>query len=131
MQKTAYDMRISGWSSDVCSSVRPAEGSPEVPAARFEGLVRLLRAQPAQHQDGGLDPAAGRFQRPARLLLRAAGQLPQHAFGAHHQLPVARLTRQRSEEHTSELQSLMRISYAVFCFKKKKKHPTDTHQHPT
>src|SRR3546814_6326933 len=32
----------------------------------------------------------------------------------------------RSEEHTSELQSLMRISYAVFCLKKKKKH---THRH--
>src|SRR3546814_2282911 len=30
----------------------------------------------------------------------------------------------RSEEHTSELQSLMRISYAVFCLKKKKSHPT-------
>src|SRR3546814_8134628 len=33
-----------------------------------------------------------------------------------------RLTSTRSEEHTSELQSLMRISYAVFCLKKKKKH---------
>src|SRR3546814_9226831 len=33
----------------------------------------------------------------------------------------ARLVLQRSEEHTSELQSLMRISYAVFCLKKKKK----------
>src|SRR3546814_10175689 len=32
----------------------------------------------------------------------------------------------RSEEHTSELQSLMRISYAVFCLKKKKKHKTTT-----
>src|SRR3546814_8509405 len=32
----------------------------------------------------------------------------------------------RSEEHTSELQSLMRISYAVFCLKKKKKHPYQT-----
>src|SRR3546814_6060014 len=32
----------------------------------------------------------------------------------------------RSEEHTSELQSLMRISYAVFCLKKKKKHNTPT-----
>src|SRR3546814_9397535 len=32
----------------------------------------------------------------------------------------------RSEEHTSELQSLMRISYAVFCLKKKKKHQTTT-----
>src|SRR3546814_4802816 len=34
---------------------------------------------------------------------------------------------QRSEEHTSELQSLMRISYAVFCLKKKKKHNNTTH----
>src|SRR3546814_6386470 len=33
----------------------------------------------------------------------------------------------RSEEHTSELQSLMRISYAVFCLKKKTKTNTDTH----
>src|SRR3546814_9697878 len=32
------------------------------------------------------------------------------------------ITAERSEEHTSELQSLMRISYAVFCLKKKKKH---------
>src|SRR3546814_9553218 len=35
----------------------------------------------------------------------------------------------RSEEHTSELQSLMRISYAVFCLKKKKTTSTDTQQH--
>src|SRR3546814_6642742 len=36
--------------------------------------------------------------------------------------PIERQDRPRSEEHTSELQSLMRISYAVFCLKKKKKH---------
>src|SRR3546814_7821306 len=36
---------------------------------------------------------------------------------------------QRSEEHTSELQSLMRISYAVFCLKKKKKNKKTTHHH--
>src|SRR3546814_10437396 len=42
---------------------------------------------------------------------------------------TSRLTRpkNRSEEHTSELQSLMRISYAVFCLKKKKKLQTSTH----
>src|SRR3546814_10646345 len=48
--------------------------------------------------------------------------------------PMARLPNRifphaRSEEHTSELQSLMRISYAVFCLKKKKK--TTTHKHFT
>src|SRR3546814_5694376 len=37
--------------------------------------------------------------------------------------PLARAPRERSEEHTSELQSLMRISYAVFCLKKKKTNP--------
>src|SRR3546814_6438504 len=37
---------------------------------------------------------------------------------------------QRSEEHTSELQSLMRISYAVFCLKKKNIRPTQRHDHP-
>src|SRR3546814_8637121 len=46
-----------------------------------------------------------------------------------HEVPLdealaQRLAAQRSEEHTSELQSLMRISYAVFCFKKKKLHKT-------
>src|SRR3546814_6808509 len=47
----------------------------------------------------------------------------------------ANATGNRSEEHTSELQSLMRISYAVFCLKKKKTHTTitittnQTHQH--
>src|SRR3546814_2945585 len=43
---------------------------------------------------------------------------------AHHRRRQARLRRHRSEEHTSELQSLMRISYAVFCLKKKKKTTT-------
>src|SRR3546814_7720660 len=38
--------------------------------------------------------------------------------------------RKRSEEHTSELQSLMRISYAVFCLKKKRDHKKTTKTHP-
>src|SRR3546814_3007851 len=37
----------------------------------------------------------------------------------------------RSEEHTSELQSLMRISYAVFCLKKKQNNKTNSHKHTT
>src|SRR3546814_3848607 len=44
----------------------------------------------------------------------AASRVVVPAMRVHHQV--------RSEEHTSELQSLMRISYAVFCLKKKKKH---------
>src|SRR3546814_1212141 len=44
--------------------------------------------------------------------------------------PVDRAILQRSEEHTSELQSLMRISYAVFCLKKKKPQQTNTKPKP-
>src|SRR3546814_7714112 len=44
-------------------------------------------------------------------------------------LSVTRLRPCRSEEHTSELQSLMRISYAVFCLKKKKINNNHTDQH--
>src|SRR3546814_9173471 len=52
----------------------------------------------------------------ARIL---SGGLCQHHRGIGRQIAMARVAR-RSEEHTSELQSLMRISYAVFCLKKKK-----------
>src|SRR3546814_6713560 len=44
-----------------------------------------------------------------------------------HAMRDARAAIMRSEEHTSELQSLMRISYAVFCLKKKKQEPNNTH----
>src|SRR3546814_1561397 len=44
--------------------------------------------------------------------------------------PTGKVTNERSEEHTSELQSLMRISYAVFCLKKKKVPTTSSHTPP-
>src|SRR3546814_9301218 len=51
---------------------------------------------------------------------RRLGDLDQKAREPHAHRGPARTLRRRSEEHTSELQSLMRISYAVFCLKKKK-----------
>src|SRR3546814_10737963 len=55
-------------------------------------------------------------------------QINQHdvAFGTARYDAQAALDQSRSEEHTSELQSLMRISYAVFCLKKKKKKKTNS-----
>src|SRR3546814_4244178 len=105
-------MRISDWSSDVCSSDL-REGMLSAVYTIVEKLAYAIGA--------GL----------TGLLLGASGYIkatsgtavvqPQSAIDA-----IYFLASIRSEEHTSELQSLMRISYAVFCLKKK----TDT-KHPT
>src|SRR3546814_8427912 len=70
------------------------------------------------HEDAISPDVSGGGPNPAGLGLVHLGPEPGLFRGAH--------TANRSEEHTSELQSLMRISYAVFCLKKKK---TTTKQH--
>src|SRR3546814_2348877 len=67
-------------------------------------------------------PSKTRAQVVAELhQAQAQGLISQNKFDYPVSLPASQhKTRQRSEEHTSELQSLMRISYAVFCLKKKK-----------
>src|SRR3546814_4016312 len=108
-QKTAYEMRISDWSSDVCSS--------DLGAAEQERPEEGMADEPQPQSQAAGDGARG-IQRAGRLRRADAhGACPQHGRLMSGQLPSAR----RSEEHTSELQSLMRISYAVFCLKKKKK----------
>src|SRR3546814_4125242 len=117
-QKTAYEMRISDWSSDVCSSDLPAPGSER--ADIRIGSIQSRPRSPAQRQSPAHGPR-GRSVAERRLRNRCACN-PMDAGG-------------RSEEHTSELQSLMRISYAVFCLKKKKdtenQKTADQHQSKT
>src|SRR3546814_5133153 len=111
-------MRISDWSSDVCSSdLRPHRNlaDMDIILCRIDFAVQQLFELTVE-----LDP--GRGARVGRdLALRE--DLKQHGRErVAHGAGVARVGRQvleRSEEHTSELQSLMRISYAVFCLKKK------------
>src|SRR3546814_7361284 len=102
-------MRISDWSSDVCSSDLIGAGR----AAR-NLAIPLLAGQP----DFEIIGARGREAHVAGAQFHAAeseAELGEQGFGARrHPLVLG-----RSEEHTSELQSLMRISYAVFCLKKK------------
>src|SRR3546814_1545646 len=108
-------MRISDWSSDVCSSdLRDGRGSlagryhrQSEPwhAARRRHLVRTHRRH--HHRPAEL--------RPRNITPRRPGGPDQD------QATPQGARRHRSEEHTSELQSLMRSSYAVFCLKKKKK----------
>src|SRR3546814_8583676 len=122
-QKTAYEMRISDWSSDVCSSDLAARQHADVRAGRGNRAERVARqhrdrnrhvlqaflaalrghddvAEPAVF-DGGTDGC----------VLRGGGCGPDRSGESK--------AYSRSEEHTSELQSLMRISSAVFCLKKK------------
>src|SRR3546814_4439851 len=125
-------MRISDWSSDVCSS--------DLGGAVAEALVDVRAAGLLAHGDQAvlaqlglefLDRVARRDPHPDPRRLaqhRRVGELHRRARDlVAGDLLRPRLQRRRrigndlrSEEHTSELQSLMRISYAVFCLKKKK-----------
>src|SRR3546814_6820400 len=125
-QKTAYEMRISDWSSDVCSSDL---GCP----AFFARSVRGVKNGPSPEWLQKRLKAIG--QKPISTLVDITNFImidlgrPLHVYDMATLKGglVARKARAgeevlalRSEEHTSELQSLMRISYAVFCLKKKK-----------
>src|SRR3546814_6666839 len=74
-----------------------------------------------RHVPGVENQANSRMVDPADQFGGAVGRLQEHAGNGHHRLDPERDFASRSEEHTSELQSLMRNSYAVFCLKKKKK----------
>src|SRR3546814_7870525 len=97
-QTTAYDMRISDWSSDVCSSDLRA------------GRAMAGRAM----AEASAPPSPKRRAMPASIMPRCISSRSRGGTAR-----PARMRAPRSEEHTSELQSLMRISYAVFCLKKK------------
>src|SRR3546814_7920602 len=110
-QKTADEMRIRDWSSDVCSS--------DLLAGAAAGHRGRTAAAHREHRRGAAVPQRRiavrvgedkAFGQEAVAIDIAAGRI-----GLGIDVAIG-----RSEEHTSELQSLMRISYAVFCLKKKK-----------
>src|SRR3546814_5964885 len=110
-QKTAYEMRISDWSSDVCSSDLFMGGR----------VIPFFSANRCQYKPV-LWPWLNWLSTLSALLAAILlGFLPLTIWAAA-AAAIAGLSTliRRSEEHTSELKSLMRISYAVFCLKKKK-----------
>src|SRR3546814_10740184 len=121
-------MRISDWSSDVCSSdlIERAVGALErcgrTLAALHCGDARRKGETPYSFAGlRHLEIASG-YVGPQPIYVRSCFQR-RHAFEHADEL-LAAIARDidvvgRSEEHTSELQSLMRISYAVLCLKKK------------
>src|SRR3546814_6419845 len=111
-------MRISDWSSDVCSSDLIDENrlgnGPEadVDHAAFETEERRQHSQEEPRIDAEKQDLEDRVEGDERrdiLIVTLRKLVPDDHHG----------DAARSEEHTSELQSLMRISYAVFCLKKK------------
>src|SRR3546814_2470242 len=113
-QKPAYEMRISDWSSDVCSS--------DLPHA-CDGAGRTLRRHGAASAAARSRNAAAQMDAPpfARFCYLLRHFPPARRLARAHRAAVEIARADRSEEHTYELQSLMRKSYAVFCLKKKQK----------
>src|SRR3546814_8422796 len=103
-------MRIQKWSSDVCSSGLSQRIGPGAGDIADRRRWRRAGAQPVGNRAWRLWHL--RSQQPDHHADRLRLAQPRRHAGS--------WTTARSEEHTSELQSLMRISYAVFCLKKKK-----------
>src|SRR3546814_10679116 len=108
-------MRISDWSSDVCSSDLSCSRS-YLQLPHVNAPVAYLGWRGDGRRSAGL-----------RYCRSVAAHRPSSVSSPWRRLASAPLGRTpgdalRSEEHTSELQSLMRISYAVFCLKKKTQH---------
>src|SRR3546814_3380372 len=114
-------MRISDWSSDVCSSDLPQLSDASSPADTPPRRPKKPCATPASDAavvKGG--SAEGRVTgRASRCGPRRYGRRRERGCGRHRRNHSGDKRSARSEEHTSELQSLLRISYAVFCLKKK------------
>src|SRR3546814_6174083 len=122
-QKTAYEMRISDWSSDVCSSdlnARTVQPPRQIACHRWRlagaAVVRLIAIQ----SDDTLVEAQSRQDHVERR--RTHAPLQRLTPNAGEKGPEPRLCAgiaDRSEEHTSELKSLLRNTYPAFCLKKK------------
>src|SRR3546814_4954483 len=117
-------MRISDWSSDVCSSDLPTQAAP-VNYTVFWRMFHLVNPPDLPISLLLADDSA--VWRIVRTQLAGIGAMKSNlcvVFTMATALSLAACDgkpEKRSEEHTSELQSLMRISYAVFCLKKKKR----------
>src|SRR3546814_8397073 len=126
-------MRISDWSSDVCSSdlshsfvvsCEKRVASHQPADRRLEPFRRMMFSPNAGFKRQSLGRDKYQPRQPGRGY--AAVEAGVHSAPELAAAIIRLTSTRRSEEHTSELQSLMRTSYAVFCLKKKKKTTTTT-----
>src|SRR3546814_8315312 len=133
-QKTAYEMRISDWSSDVCSSdliVEIDRGQVTSWPGDWDNYLRRKeeRLNAEAQENARFDKMLAQEEVWIRQGIKARRTRDEGRVRRLKAMRVERAQRReqvgnvrmRSEEHTSELQSLMRISYTVFCLKKKNK----------
>src|SRR3546814_2641433 len=123
-------MRIRDWSSDVCSSdLADAGVSIAAGNALVKAIAPLARATRRPGADADLGGFGGLFDLKAAGFTDPLLVAANDGVGTKLKLAIDHDRHDgvgiRSEEHTSELQSLMRISYAVFCLKKKIQHIND------
>src|SRR3546814_7579275 len=114
-------MRISDWSSDVCSSdliQPPRPGGPQIvlPVRPGDGYAGTIRCESRNNKQKRCNVRTDNRVDLQRVIGGRCSKGRDWGFTA----TQIWVSGGRSEEHTSELQSLMRISYAVFCLKKKK-----------
>src|SRR3546814_6427066 len=118
-------MRISDWSSDVCSSDLIAIGlrlqwkSPTPFQVWLGPPLKFAKEFPHESHRGQINRRPPRLRDHRAPAYAVELTMDLNHFYSQHQVALIRASAARSEEHTSELQSLMRISYAVFCLKKK------------
>src|SRR3546814_4458560 len=106
-------MRISDWSSECALPI--LQWATQL-AAKAPLAIALTKRVARQSQTSGLAEMLG-----------VEADLQSMCYASEDSREARNAFIERSEEHTSELQSLMRISYAVFCLKKKKKINTTTY----
>src|SRR3546814_1232173 len=118
-------MRISDWSSDVCSSDLRCVVESYPDERKYEREDGSMAGEDAQRDNdvttGAVTKVTDSPVGPTVGAMPVRGRATGGRVTAPGRVASA---EERSEEHTSELQSLMRISYAVFCLKKKKKQKT-------
>src|SRR3546814_9982983 len=108
-------MRISDWSSDVCSSDLYLDAPPHV-----DSFIYGVAWDQDWYSHVAIEETEKAIKYQGKTGLK--GEIAMYEESGEQALRTMReIWQQRSEEHTSELQSLMRISYAVFCLKKKKR----------
>src|SRR3546814_8755306 len=122
--KTAYDMRMSDWSADVCSSYLAPTGLESRSASRHAGPVETSPFNARDHgptfwttNNMACAPASSGPGRSVATFRRTTNNRDLEAMSADR--GAAGGEHGRSAEHMSELQSLMRTSYAVFSLQKK------------